>query len=67
MEYRGSGLAVGKQCPRCGRPTSRERTPLLLKPLRMVLGERCSWRHCTCGWSGTAFHTPAHRRRRSQT
>jgi len=67
MEYRGGGVAVGKHCPRCGRETSRKRSPLLLKPLRAALGERCSYRHCTCGWSGLAFHAPAPRRRRSSS
>lgn len=65
VQYRGAGIALGKACPRCGRGTTRERTPLLLKPLRTLLGARSSYRHCTCGWSGVAFHAPTPRRRRS--
>jgi hypothetical protein len=50
-------LARGKHCPRCGRLTSRRPTPLLLKPLRWVAGDRSSYRRCTtCRWGGMAFH-----------
>ncbi|HEX2202465.1 MAG TPA: hypothetical protein VHG91_04180 [Longimicrobium sp.] len=62
------GLAVGKRCPRCDRPTTRRRSPLWLKPLRVVSLHRCSYRTCDgCGWRGAAFHGRGHeqaRRRR---
>lgn len=59
------GLVVGRQCPRCGRESTRQRTPLLLKPLRLLGGDRCSYRKCTCGWAGLAFHAPTTRRLRA--
>lgn len=53
-------LAGGKRCPRCGHATSRRPTPLVLKPLRWLAGDRASWRRCTsCRWSGLAFHAPS--------
>ena len=52
-----SPLSVGKGCPRCGRRTSRRRTPAWLKPFRALLGDRVSWRRCEgCTWRGPAFH-----------
>ena len=61
----------GKQCPRCGHETSRRPTPLLLRPVRWLAGDRCSYRRCTgCRWKGLSFHppsSPAHRRRHHHT
>lgn len=46
---------VGKHCPRCSEWTSRRRTPLVLQPLRLLLGEGASYRRCrSCGWQGMA-------------
>ena len=58
---------VGKACPRCLHRTTRQRSPLSVKVLRLLTLHRCSYRACVaCGWSGTAFHrrgTGSHRRR----
>jgi predicted RNA-binding Zn-ribbon protein involved in translation (DUF1610 family) len=52
-------FAGGKACPRCGTRTVRARTALWFRPLRMVLGERASYRKCpACGWRGGAVHAP---------
>ncbi|HYH80130.1 MAG TPA: hypothetical protein VEX86_10035 [Longimicrobium sp.] len=61
VRYEGGGVTVGKKCPWCGRTTRRQRTPLLLKPMRSLSGQRCSYRTCNCGWSGIAFHEAASR------
>ena len=55
------GVAFGRRCPRCGRETARNRSPLWLKPLRLLLGQRCSYRECGCGWRGAAFHGASQR------
>jgi hypothetical protein len=50
-------MAVSRACPCCDQETTRRRTPLWLKPLRIALGSRCSYRRCRlCGWQGLAFH-----------
>ena len=48
---------AGKDCPRCGRRTVRQRSPLWFRPVRTVAMHRCSYRRCkACGWEGAAFH-----------
>ncbi|HEX5724108.1 MAG TPA: hypothetical protein VFX98_01510 [Longimicrobiaceae bacterium] len=54
------GIRFGKRCRHCGERTSRQRTPLWLKPLRTLTGQRCSLRRCLgCHWRGIAFHAPS--------
>lgn len=60
------GMAVGRRCPRCDRETVRHHAPLWLRPLRLLLSGRCSYRTCACGWHGAAFHTLAPRRAPSE-
>ncbi|HET9985304.1 MAG TPA: hypothetical protein VFQ38_17010 [Longimicrobiales bacterium] len=46
-------LSRAKQCPNCGEWTLRQRTPVLLRPVRWVLRGRASYRACReCGWQG---------------
>lgn len=50
-------LAFGKDCPCCGRRTTRRHTPAWLKPLKLFLGEFCTYRRCErCLWKGASFH-----------
>jgi hypothetical protein len=52
-------MATGRVCPVCERSTTRRPSPLWARPLRLLLGARCSYRHCTvCGWRGLALHAP---------
>jgi hypothetical protein len=52
-----AGAARGKECPRCGRPTTRRPSPAWVKPIRLATMHRCSYRTCEgCGWHGVAFH-----------
>ncbi|HET7232094.1 MAG TPA: hypothetical protein VFJ16_18955 [Longimicrobium sp.] len=52
------GATAGKRCPTCAGATTRERSPAWLKPLRFLLGPRCSYRVCHgCSWRGVAFHS----------
>lgn len=49
--------AAGRECPRCGRATVRQRSPLWLRPVRAATPNRSSYRECkVCGWKGAAFH-----------
>ncbi|HYJ79065.1 MAG TPA: hypothetical protein VEW03_05675 [Longimicrobiaceae bacterium] len=60
--------AMGKSCPRCGERTSRQHTPLWLRPVRLLTLHRCSYRGCpACGWRGAAFHARSHGKRRRRS
>jgi hypothetical protein len=60
----GDLVARSKDCPRCGSRTRREKTPLRLRPVRWLMGDRFSYRVCqSCGWRGASFHDAEPRRR----
>ncbi|HEX8906974.1 MAG TPA: hypothetical protein VF771_19135 [Longimicrobiaceae bacterium] len=62
------GTVAGKDCPRCGVYTTRQRSPGWLRPLRVLTFHRCSYRTCqACGWHGVAFHARTPSRGREQT
>jgi rRNA maturation protein Nop10 len=56
----GPAFTLGKDCPVCGHQTRREHSPLYLRPLRLLMRSRFTYRRCdSCGWTGGCFHAPS--------
>lgn len=57
IKKKHAGVALSKDCPTCGIRTVRHRSPVWMRAIRAVLGDRMSYRACVaCAWHGASLH-----------